>query len=55
MSGFEGAEREDYDEREAGVKAADCGRSLGDVILNSGEGSGSGHDLGDCTAASITS
>jgi hypothetical protein len=40
MSGFEGVEREDHDEREARVKAPDCGCSLGDVILNTGEGAG---------------
>jgi tRNA G37 N-methylase TrmD len=37
MSGIEGAEREDHDEREAGVRVLDCGCSVGDVILNSGE------------------
>jgi hypothetical protein len=40
MSGVEGAEREDHDECEAGVRLLDCGCSLGDVILNSGEAAG---------------
>jgi hypothetical protein len=40
MPGFEGAEREDHDEREAGVRLLDCGCSVGDVILNRGEAAG---------------
>jgi hypothetical protein len=40
MSGLEGAQREDHDEREAGVRLLDCGCSVADVILNSGEAVG---------------
>jgi hypothetical protein len=40
MSGFEGAQREDHDEREAGVRLLDGACSMGNVILNSGEAAG---------------